>query len=255
MNFIASASTDIGIKKTTNQDSLSVKVFNTQQGKMVFAVLCDGMGGLSKGELASATLVEAFNNWMCTELPALCEGEISENTIASQWSRVISQQNARIMNYGRSINTNMGTTVVAMLLTETKYFIMNVGDSRAYEIVDGVRQITKDQTVVAYEVEIGKITPEQALNDPRRSVLLQCVGASDDITPAYYFGETRKNAVYMVCSDGFIHEITEEELFGMLSPDKMISKEAMKSNIDDLIDLNKKRMEKDNISVITIRTF
>lgn len=255
LNFIVSASTDIGIKKATNQDSLSVKVFNTKQGKMVFSVLCDGMGGLAKGELASATLVEAFNDWMCTELPALCEGEIDEKTIASRWSRVIAEQNLRIMQYGRRFNANIGTTVVVMLLTETKYYIMNVGDSRAYEIAEGVRQITKDQTVVAYEVEIGKITPEQALNDPRRSVLLQCVGASEEVTPAYYFGETKQNAVYMVCSDGFIHEITGEELFDVLSPNKMISKEAMKSNTDSLIDLNKMRMEKDNISVVTVRTF
>lgn len=255
MNFIVSASTDIGIKKATNQDSLSVKVFNTSCGKMVFAVLCDGMGGLSKGEVASANLIDAFDEWMFTELPELCETGIEEGKIISQWNRVVNEQNMRIMQYGRSFNANIGTTVVVMLITETNYYIMNVGDSRAYEIYDRVTQITKDQTVVAREVEMGTLTPEEALNDPRRSVLLQCVGASDTVTPAYCFGETKLNSVYMLCSDGFIHEITADELYGYLSPNVMTSKEIMKKNTDDLIDLNKKRLEKDNISVITVRTF
>lgn len=255
MNFIVSASTDIGIKKSTNQDSLSVKAFNTSCGKMVFAVLCDGMGGLSKGEVASANLIDAFDDWMFTELPELCETGIEEGKIISQWNKVISEQNMRIMQYGRRFNANIGTTVVVMLLTETNYYIMNVGDSRAYEIYDGVTQITKDQTVVAREIEMGTLTPEEALNDPRRSVLLQCVGASDVVNPAYCFGETKANSVYMLCSDGFIHEITNEELYAFLSPNTMISKETMKKNTDDLIDINKKRLEKDNISVITVRTF
>lgn len=54
MNFLVSANTDVGTVKTTNQDSLDIKVLNTVQGKMVFAILCDGMGGLANGEVASA---------------------------------------------------------------------------------------------------------------------------------------------------------------------------------------------------------
>ena len=53
MNFLISANTDIGTTKQTNQDSLAVKILNTVQGRMVFAVLCDGMGGLANGEIAS----------------------------------------------------------------------------------------------------------------------------------------------------------------------------------------------------------
>lgn len=60
MDFIVSATTDIGNIKDTNQDSYNVKVLNTEAGKMAFAVLCDGMGGLSKGEVASASVVKAF---------------------------------------------------------------------------------------------------------------------------------------------------------------------------------------------------
>ena len=62
MNFIVAATTDIGLTKSTNQDSYNVRVFSTKQGKIVLAILCDGMGGLSKGEVASASLVNAFPN-------------------------------------------------------------------------------------------------------------------------------------------------------------------------------------------------
>ena len=64
MNFLISATTDIGIAKATNQDSLSVKVLNTAQGRMVFAILCDGMGGLDLGEDASRIALDTFVNKM-----------------------------------------------------------------------------------------------------------------------------------------------------------------------------------------------
>ena len=63
MNFIVTGNTDIGLTKSTNQDSLFIRVFNTQQGKMVLAVICDGMGGLQKGEVASASVIRAFEEW------------------------------------------------------------------------------------------------------------------------------------------------------------------------------------------------
>ena len=72
MNFIVAAATDIGITKSANQDSFNARVFSTRLGKMAFAVLCDGMGGLSKGEVASASLVNAFCKWADNKLPVFC---------------------------------------------------------------------------------------------------------------------------------------------------------------------------------------
>ncbi len=255
MDFIIAADTDIGIKKNTNQDSLMVRKLNTPLGKMVLAVLCDGMGGLAKGEVASAEIINAFDKWMRTSLPVLCRGGLSQTAIESAWSELINRENIRIMQYGRGFNVNIGTTVVAMLLTENEYFLMNVGDSRGYEISENLNQLTTDHTLVAREIGQGILTPEQAESDPRRSVLLQCIGASEEVMPTYRFGEVKANTVYMLCSDGFIHEATEEELFRALSPSVMVSKEIMKNQIDSLIDLVKVRLEKDNISVITVRTF
>lgn len=255
MNFIVSATTDIGLTKSTNQDSYSVKVFTSPKGKMVFAILCDGMGGLSKGEVASASVVNAFNKWAEERLPILSQNEIEDSEIRSDWVRIATEYNEKIKTYGAQCGSSMGTTVTAMLLTESRYYVINVGDTRAYEISDVVTVITKDQTVVAREVELGNLTPEEAEHDARRSVLLQCIGASEEVIPDMFFGETKLNATYMLCSDGFRHEISEKEIFEYLNPSVMMDADGMKQNMDALIEINKQRQERDNISVITVRTF
>lgn len=255
MNYIISASTDVGIKKDTNQDSYFVQTVNTLQGKMVIAALCDGMGGLAKGEVASASLVNAFQKWGKECLPNLCSLPLTDGDIRREWTKIATEYNTKIKNYGKSYAVSMGTTVTALLLTQQRYYIMNVGDTRAYEIGQQVKLLTKDQTVVAREVELGLITEEQARNDSRRSVLLQCIGASDEVYPEFFFGETLKDSVYMLCSDGFRHEISEEEIFSDFQPGNMMNAEMMRTNERKLIELNKQRQERDNITVVTIRTF
>lgn len=257
MNFIISTATDIGTTKSINQDSFNACVYNTSIGKIAFAVLCDGMGGLSKGEVASASLVNAFRKWGDNRLPVLCANGMNENDIRTEWTGIVTEYNEKIKVYGKKcgLTSGLGTTVTALLLTGTRYYIINVGDTRAYEISDGVRVLTKDQTVVAREVELGNLTPEQAENDSRRSVLLQCVGASDEVYPDLFFGNIKTNAIYMLCSDGFRHEITQGEIYNFLNPAVMTDAEKMKQNIQTLIDINKQRHERDNISVVTIRTF
>lgn len=257
MNYIISANTDVGITKITNQDSLSVRVLNTASGSMIFAIICDGMGGLSAGELASATVVKAFMDWTEMYLPQIAEAPIEDHIIKSQWENIVKTQNEKIMNYGKrqGLREGIGTTAVAMLLTNSRYYIMNVGDSRAYEITNTLKQITEDQTFVAREIKSGNMTIEQAELDPQKNVLLQCVGASESVYPEMFFGQTRENAVYMLCSDGFRHEITADEIWENFNPNELTSKDIMDYNLKYLIDLNKQRQEKDNITVALIRTY
>lgn len=255
VNFIISAATDIGLIKKTNQDSYNVRVLATPQGKMVFAVLCDGMGGLANGEVASASVVKAFLNWSENKLPALCEHAITDSDIRSDWVALVTEFNEKIKTYGKKIGAAVGTTITALLLTASRYYILNVGDTRAYEIAENVRVMTNDQTVVAREIAMGNLTPQQAEKDPRRSVLLQCIGASDAVYPDLFFGEIKTNAVYMLCSDGFRHEISEGEIYSYLNPNVMLNAQGMQQNILSLIELNKQRMERDNITAIAIRTF
>ena len=255
MNYIVSANTDIGISKNTNQDSLSVKVLNTPIGRMSFAVLCDGMGGLAKGEVASASVIRAFDMWVNNELPFLCNSNIDANVIKAQWERILLDQNNVIKAYGAKQGVKLGTTAVVMLLTDTQYFIMNVGDSRAYEFTDTINQLTNDQTFVAREVALGNMTPEQAEVDERRSVLLQCIGASEVVYPDFFVGTAKENATYMLCSDGFRHEITPDEIYAKFQPSVLLDDVTMNENTLELIELNKQRNERDNISVVLIRTY
>lgn len=255
MNFIVSATTDIGITKSTNQDSLSVKVINTPQGRMAFAILCDGMGGLDKGEVASASVIQAFDNWVRNSLPMLCDAPLEDSIIREQWDRILTEQNVTIKNYGARQGVKLGTTAVIMLITQTRYYVMNVGDSRAYEITDGIKQITTDQTFVAREVAMGNMTEEEASTDERRNVLLQCVGASDEVYPDMFFDTAKSNAVYMLCSDGFRHEITAGEIYEKLQPNVLFDDNTMNNHTTELIELNKQRQERDNISVVLVRTF
>lgn len=255
MNYIVAAATDIGLTKKTNQDSYSAKVFSCQLGKIVFAIVCDGMGGLSKGEIASATVVRAFRNWAETRLPVLCSSGFDDSVIKNDWTELVNVYNEKIKIYGKKSGISLGTTLTAILLTENRYYLINVGDSRTYEITDSVRLLTKDQTVVAREVEQGILTEEQAKVDPRRSVLLQCIGASDQVFPDIFFGTTAKDAVYMLCSDGFVHEITPGEMYQYLCPQVMTDVQLMELNMRSLINLDKQRAERDNITVLTVRTF
>ena len=255
MNYIISASTDIGNTKQTNQDSYNVRVLSSSLGKVAFAVLCDGMGGLSKGEVASTSLVKAFMKWSETRLPTLMAAGLTDDIIRGEWADIAVSFNEKIKLYGKKIGSAVGTTVAALLLTDDRYYIANVGDTRVYEIADEISVLTKDQTVVAREVELGHLTPEQAETDERRSVLLQCVGASNTVYPDMFFGTTKKNAVYMLCSDGFRHEISSDEIWTYLHPDVMLDPDGMKRNMDYLIYLDKERRERDNITVVSIRTF
>lgn len=254
MNYIVSSLTDIGLTKSTNQDSHFVGVYSGQKGKYVLAILCDGMGGLAKGEVASASVVKAYRDWANNRLPYYDANEVNISEIQIEWNDIAIQFNEKIARYAKQFGASMGTTITIMLIFANQFLIMNVGDTRAYEIYSEAFVLTKDQSVVAKEVELGYMTWEQAEKDYRRSVLLQCIGASDQVVPDFYQGIIKNDAVYMLCSDGFRHEVTKDELYAYLNPNNMLSEEQMYQNMQSLVNLNKQRQERDNITVITIRT-
>lgn len=251
MRFLATADSDIGNVKSTNQDSVLIEHASTSTGEVLMAIVCDGMGGLSKGELASATVLRAFKEWFDKMLP-LELVKPNMQVIASKWVLLLKELNIKIMSYGRTIGANLGTTFTGMLFFRTEYFIVHVGDSRAYYINGNVIQLTEDQTYVQREIKHGAMTPEQAKVDPKRNMLLQCVGASPDMNPAVYYGKT-ETGTYMLCSDGFRHEISAKEMYESLNLSRLSSRETMHSNCRYLIDLVKARKERDNISVLLIK--
>jgi serine/threonine protein phosphatase PrpC len=256
MEFTATYNTDIGIRKNTNQDSLAIRIIDSPIGQVAFGIVCDGMGGLAKGELASREVIMAFCQWFDEKLTDMVlTNSFTVAKLRDDWHSIILSQNMRLGKYGADNNLMLGTTVSAILMLNDEFYIVHVGDSRIYEMTsEGSRMLTNDQTFVAREVAMGRMTPEQAKIDPRRSVLLQCVGASPVVEPDFVKGHLKKDAVYMLCSDGFRHQISDEEMIDKLGPKACSSEEEMKYGCVYLTEMVKNRKETDNITVAVIKT-
>lgn len=259
MVFLSIAHTDVGIKKSTNQDSVLIKEANTDYGHVLLSVVCDGMGGLAKGEVASAALIKAFSNWFEEEFPVILYKNdatqgIDYNHLQKSWNGLIDIVNHKIENYAAGFHTNCGTTLAACLMVKGHYYIVTVGDTRVYQITNKkVEQLTEDQTFVQRELKEGRMTLDEAKNHPQRNMLLQCVGASPVIIPEFDNGVLQENDVFILCSDGFRHVISEDEMFRFLNPRVLHNEQEMKNAAVYLTELNKQRRETDNISVIVVR--
>ena len=96
IQFLTALHTDVGIIKETNQDSLCIKSAKTDIGNILLAVVCDGMGGLKKGELASATVIRRFSYWFDNELPLIIH-DITMDRIRNSFSAMIEELNNRII--------------------------------------------------------------------------------------------------------------------------------------------------------------
>lgn len=253
MEMIASYFTDAGNVKTINQDSLSAKIVNSPKGKIAFAVICDGMGGLEQGERASKEVVLAFNNWFHTDFATMVASDnVSAELIYSQWQKHIDMVNQRILEYSETKNVTMGTTLTALLIYQQRYYYCHVGDSRLYKVAADLQMLTMDHTLVAEEVRMGLLSEEEAKDDPRRSILLQCVGASTVIEPQMNMGNITEDTTFVMCSDGLIHKITAEELTEKFCPHNLNDKEGITDCCKTLVELAMSRGERDNITVIGI---
>ena len=254
MNFMIAGYSDAGIKKHVNQYALLIKTAQTDIGRVCFSVLCDGMGGLSKGELASAEVIREMANWFEKVLPESIEKGLDLYGLRFQWGNIVSKQNIRLRQYAEKRGERMGTTAVVLLIAGGKYYIMNVGDSRVYMLAESLNLLTKDHTFVQCELDNGRMTKKEADMHPQRHVLLQCIGASEYVVPDFFEGDVEENIVLLLCSDGFHHMITEEEIYEKLNPYVLSNEQQMLENAACLIEMDKQRHETDNISVALIRT-
>lgn len=252
MKYIAACDTDAGISKYNNQDSVCVKTADTGSGRAALVMVCDGMGGLSRGELASAEVVRSFSEWFDRELPFELpdwDWETAARNVISRLRRL----NAMMVDYGMREHLQLGTTATGIIAVDSKFMTFHVGDTRIYKISDKLSQLTDDHTFVNREVKNGRMTPEEAKIDPRRNALVQCVGVTADIFPEVKLGNLENGANYMICSDGFRHVLTEKELFEELSPQTVSSKKDMQKKLRQLIDTVKTREENDNITAAMFR--
>lgn len=251
-NFQVDYHTDIGIKKKSNQDSILLNGIEIEEQEVLLAVLCDGMGGMSKGELASATVVRAYAEWF--QKIYANEADLQDiDKIKAQWNALIKECNDKLIAYGRESGQQLGTTATAVLIwSDGKYLVGHIGDTRVYYLTEEIYQITEDHTFVAREIKRGTMTKQQAATDSRRNVLLQCVGVNESFEIQFCEGNISKGEAFVVCSDGFRHEVTDNEILCRLRPSKLYQ-EKIKEKLVELVELNKQRRESDNISVIYIK--
>ena len=253
--------TDVGIKKEVNQDSLIIRRATTEVGEVTFISVCDGMGGLSFGELASAEAVNVLNSWFDEDLPELLMEGISDQSFKDSILPRIEEADEKISQYGREHYADCGTTMTAILLYNNHYATVNVGDSRIYKLTaKGIEQLTHDQSVVQQLLDSGQITAEEAEVHPQRSVLLQCVGIGERAIPDFNFGSYEEGDVFFACSDGFRHQLTADEIYQALYVNRKEDikdieevnelKKDLVDRLQYLIEVVKERGERDNITVV-----
>ena len=258
MNFFTAVHSDAGSRKKKNQDSVLLMEAETKQGGILFAAVCDGMGGLSRGETASAAMVNAFAKWFERGMPYLARsfqtGTFCRERLWKQWTRLINHTSSCIEAFGRSNHISLGTTAAGLLICREAFYTLNVGDSRVYLLTDQLNCLTRDQTYVQQEVDAGRMTYEQSLIDPYRNVLLQCIGTGPTVRPAFGCGRAASGQVFLLCSDGFRHVVTEEEIYSAFCPREMTGEEIMERRLFEMTEIIKERHEEDNISAVLIRT-
>ena len=253
MKYKIVAHTDIGIQKSRNQDAVLLKVAQTDYGDIALGAICDGMGGLSKGELASSTVIRMVSQWFDHSFPELLYRGLSMETLRASWNHLIFQANSKLYSCGQQTKSKMGTTMALLLIAGKTYYLCNVGDSRVYCVKEKLTLLTKDQTLVQREIDFGRLSYDEARKDSRRNILLQCIGASSVVKPDYYTGTVESECIFLLCSDGFRHVVTEKELYQSLTPYRLNNELSMKKSLLYLTELNKSRFETDNISAALVR--
>ena len=197
------ALTDVGLRRSTNQDS------GYASGRLI--AVADGMGGAAAGDLASA---ETMN--IVREL----DRELPDIDPLDALGRAVNHANQRLGELVRQDPSveGMGTTLEAMLWDGERFATAHIGDSRAYLLRDGeLRQISIDHTFVQSLVDEGKITPEEARVHPHRSLLLRVMLGRDDNEADLDWFEGQLGDRFLLCSDGLSDMVdpqTIEEVLG-----------------------------------------
>jgi serine/threonine protein phosphatase PrpC len=243
---------DIGLTRPTDEDSILIMdlmtAFEGKKRRKVILILADGMGGHSKGEVAS----KIGTRTIATELQQfLGDTDMNERKYYDLLTNAFLMANSRILHYTENHPEaeGMGTTISVAVMDEgQELYIGNVGDSRVYIInrEEGAIQLTKDDTFVQELIDKGKITKEEARRHPKRNVLNQAVGSVADIVVDTSSLRLDNKDYVLLCCDGLINHISDDEMADIVLNNNASPQEAC----DRLIALANKRGGKDNISVI-----
>ena len=138
------------------------------------------------------------------------------------------------------------------MMNGVKTLLFHVGDSRIYRITDKIEQLSVDHSVVEEEYQKGTITLMEKETDKRKNILTQCIGASSGITPQIDLFPSEKG-MYLLCSDGFRHKNSDEEILKRLNPERLHTKGEIAEELRKMINKAMTEGEGDNITAVLIR--
>lgn len=214
MQLVVGTKTDVGRKRSRNEDS------HCADPGLGLYVVCDGMGGLDAGDLASSLAVEAIHRYMreATRNPALPLVGDSDQRFSAQTNRLASairSANREIYGLARTDpeRAGMGTTVVAACISGQVLSVAHVGDSRLYLIRGGtIQAMTADHSLVAEQVRNGSLTEEEAARSPQRNIVTRALGVDEevdvDLDEIHLMGGDK----LLLCSDGLTRGVKPEDL-------------------------------------------
>jgi protein phosphatase len=192
---------DTGRQRRANEDALMVR--------SPLFVVADGMGGAQAGEVASKLAVEAFQG-------GLPDGGQPELDLA----HLAQAANARIheLSHANAEQAGMGTTLTAIYVGEREVAIAHVGDSRAYCLREGrLLKLTDDHSLVDELMRQGRLTPEEAVEHPQRSVITRALGIEGTVEVDTRSFKGRAGDVYLICSDGLTTMVSEDRIAEILN--------------------------------------
>jgi serine/threonine protein phosphatase PrpC len=243
MGVEVASATDLGLKRTQNEDSHSTWIPSDpaeRRRRGVLLVVADGMGGSRAGEVASRLAVQTVMR-SYREAPG-------ENPLEDLF-RAIEAAN-QVVHHESATHpelAGMGTTCTAIVVRDADAFFAHVGDSRAYLVQEGrIRQLTRDHSLVAQLVRDGQLTSDQAKVDPRRNVVTRSVGVGPhvEIDADHEPGMLREGDTLLLCTDGLHGLVADEELkAAAMLPD-------MEEGCRQAIALANQRGGPDNITVV-----
>lgn len=231
--------TDSGRVRSHNEDSVTIVKNGASEHLLIVA---DGMGGHRAGEVASSMVV----NQIGSRFKAL--STIGTKKDAINWLKEnINEINANIIKYSEEHPEAMGlgTTCVMALLTKEFLMFVNIGDSSGYVFKNGrLQKITKDHTLVNFLVETGELSESEAVNHPKKNVLMKALGAADQCELDIFEVETDVDAI-MLCSDGLTNMLTNEQIEKVLNEEEI----SIEDKLYKLIKKCNVRGGQDNISI------
>lgn len=235
--------TDIGRKRQLNQDYVfsSAKPMGNMPNLFIVA---DGMGGHNAGDYASKCTVE-------TVVSEIRNSFEKNPTIIVR--NAIETANSKIRELAAADENllGMGTTLVVATVIGKYLQVANVGDSRLY-LVDkkGIRQITRDHSLVEEMIRLGGLSREDARKHPDKNIITRAIGAKDEVEPEFFTEELEPGDIILMCSDGLSNMLEDKEIEKIIQDEETAE---IKQKAEALINAANNNGGKDNIAVVLVK--